>query len=70
MGVVVPLYEVDSALVLTKPGVQYCNLRQKTFTSLHTRLFVHSEELQHTRGRPVETEHGRSRGVNLEKKNS
>ena len=68
MGQVVPLYEVDSALVLTKPGVQQCNLRWKPFTSLHTRLSVHSEELQPTRGGPVEKEHGGSTGVNLEKK--
>ena len=29
---------------------------------------MRSEELQPTRGRPVETEHGRSTEVNLEKK--
>ena len=40
MGEVAPLYGVDPALVLTNPGVQYCNLRHKPPTSLHTRPSV------------------------------
>jgi hypothetical protein len=43
MGEVPPLYGVDPALVLTKPGVQQCNLRHKPPTSLHIRLSVRSE---------------------------
>ena len=68
LGQVVPLYELDSALVLSKPGVQQCNLRRKPFTSLHTRPSVRCEELQPTISGPVGTEHGGYRGVNLEKK--
>ena len=68
MWEVVPWYEVHSALVLTKPGAQYCKLRRKPFTSLHTWPSVRGEELHSTRGGPVETEHCGSRGVNLEKK--
>jgi hypothetical protein len=44
MGKVVPLQGADPALVLTNPGVQFCNLRQKPFTSLHTRPSVRSDE--------------------------
>jgi len=57
MGEVVPLSGVDSALVLTNPGVQQCNLRHKPFTSLHTRPSVRSKYLYPTRGEPVEMEH-------------
>ena len=65
MGEVVPFYEADSALVLNKLGVQYCNLRRKPFISLHARQSVRSEEPQPTRGGPVEKEHGGSRQVIL-----
>jgi len=53
MGEVAHLYGVDSALVLTNPGVQLCNLRHKPSTSLHTRPSVRSEWLHPTRGGPV-----------------
>ena len=43
MGVVALLYGVDSALVLTNPGVRVFNLRHKPSTSLHTRPSVRSE---------------------------
>jgi hypothetical protein len=36
-------------------------------TSLHPRLSVRGEEPHPTRGDPVGAEHGRSRGVNLDK---
>ena len=68
MGEVAPLYGVDPALVLTNPGVQQCNLRHKPSTSSHTRLSMRSVWLHPTRGGPVSTEHGGSKGVNPEKK--
>jgi len=43
MREVAPFYGVDSALILTNPGVQQCNLRHKPSTSLHTRPSVRSE---------------------------
>jgi len=53
MGEVAPLYGDDSALVLTNPGVQECDLKHRPSTSLHTRPSVQSEKLHLTRGEPV-----------------
>ena len=53
VGEVAPLYGVDSALVLTNPGVQLCNLSHKPSPSLHTRPSMRSEWLHLTRGGPV-----------------
>jgi len=69
MGEVAPLYGVDPALILTNPGVRA--IMQPEAQAIHflAHKTVHACEWLHpTRGGPVLTEHGRSRGVNPEKK--